>query len=250
MTIPRSPRFFFAGFIALFSAIALPVDLRAQGNSATAQVRLWKTELRDLTGVRVSLKSAGGRHATPHDIGGGGPGYVFDSYADAPAGRGLLEVFAGTNDHPLVSLPTNFDRGNFYTVLLRESEKAGGPPRLEIIADSAAGADPTSAQITVRNFVENLKDVRVTVGDSVSAQFPSGEGFMQMHGIKPAVYPINTVGNGPDGKPFSWSTETDLKQHHHQTLLIYPDPYGRIRPRVCVDGESTAGPADEKRSQH
>ncbi len=249
MINPRSLLVLRLAFSSLFMAGLAPVGLQAQTASTTAHVRLWKTELRGLNGVRVSFRPTGGRRPSPSDLGGGGPGYVFDNYADTLAGRGTLEVFAATDKHPLISLPADFTPGAFFTVLLRESAKPGAPPTLEVIPDSATSDDPSTAQITVRNFVEKLEDVKVTVGGGVNADFPTGKGFMQMQGLKLAVYPISTVGKGPDGKPFEWNTETDLKQHRHQTLLIYPDPYGRIRPRLCIDGENVTGGPDDKRSQ-
>lgn len=250
MTHARSLLHSAAVLSLLLGVVAIPANLWTQDAAATVHVRFWKSELRDLVGVRLSFKPAGGRHASPRELGTGGPGYLFDNYTDAPAGHGTLEVYASADKRPLISQPASFAPGAYFTVLLRESAKAGSPPEIEVIEDSSVRADPTSAQITVRNFVANLKDVQVKVGDSVTAQFPSGQGFMQMSGIKPAVYSVNTVGNGPDGKPFEWSTETDLKLHRHQTLLIYPDPYGRIRPRLCVDGEDQVGSPDEKRVPH
>ena len=59
-----------------------------------------------------------------------------------------------------------------------------------------------------------------------------------MRGIKPAVYQIRTSGTGSDGKPFQWNNEVDFRQYRRQTLLIFPDPYGRVRPRLVVDGKS------------
>ena len=233
---------------ALLLTVVIPTGLPAQAVQTVAHVRLWKTELRGLTGLRVSFKPTSGRHPASRDLVGGGAGYVFENYADVPAGRGTLEVYVATDKHPLMSLAVDFSPGGFFTVFLREPEPPGDKPHLEIIEDSAATGD-AAAQFIVRNFVENFKDVRVTMGESVNAQFPAGKGFMQMQGIRPAVYPVYTSGNGPDGKPFEWSTEADLKQHPHQTLLIYPDPYGRIRPRLIVDGEIQTGPPNGKESQ-
>lgn len=246
MISARSFLIFCPGLIALLLATAAPADLSAQAIPPTAHVRFWKTDLHDLNGVRVSLKSASGRRAAPRELGGGGPGYLFGNYQDAPTGHGTLEIYAGANKLPLLTLPTTLNPGEFLTVFLSEPSQPGGPPRLELIEDAPTTADIASAQLIVRNFVFGLKDVRVKVGESLNAQVASGDGVLQLRGLKPLVYPIYTTGIASDGKPFEWNTDVDLKQHRHQTLLIYPDPYGRIRPRLSVDGEGLSeSPADK-----
>ena len=94
----------------------------------------------------------------------------------------------------------------------------------------------------------NLKDAHVDIGDMLNAQIASGAGLLMMRGVQPAVYQVRTSGTGPNGKAFEWNTEVELKQNHRQTLLIYPDPYGRIRPRLSVDGEmlSEGGGASDR----
>ena len=194
--------------------------------------------------LRVTMTPLGTtpkQHLAARDLGSGGTGYIFDNYADLPAGRGTLEVFdASGAAHPLVSLPAEFAPGAFVTVLLEEPRKAGAPPQMEIIVDSTEAQTvdgDSSAQIRIRNFAAAIKDIRVTLGDALNAQFAGSGGYLRMRGLKSAVYAVKTVGTGADGKPFEWTTEADLRQHHSQTLLIFPDPYGRIRPRMSVDSE-------------
>ena len=229
----------------LLAATLLPGVATAQNPAAptpgpTAHVRFWKTELREFPSVRTTLKVTSGRHLATHELGGGKPGYQFNEYAEVPAGRGTLEVFSGAEAHPLVSLPADLAPGAFTTVLLREPEKSGNPPRLEIIDDGSVMADAAPSQITVRNLIVSLKDMHLTMGEILSVQFVSGDSFLQMRGLKSQLYPLRTVGTSVDGVPFDWNLDIDLRQNHHQTLLIYPDPYGRIRPRLVVDGANQA----------
>ena len=98
----------------------------------------------------------------------------------------------------------------------------------------------------MRNLAADIKDIHVTVGDALNAQFAGSGSYLQMRGLRAGFYPIHTIGTSGDGNPFEWTTEADLRQHRSQTLLIYPDPYGRIRPRMSVDGEMTAEPAPAK----
>ncbi len=238
----------------LFAAVLMPGGLRAQAPGSPpagvpAHVRFWKTELRAFPGMRLTLKPTSGRRPSVHELGSGGPGYIFNNYSDEPAGRGTLEVFSATTPHPLVSLPAEFAPGAFLTVLLREPEKAGNPPRLEIIDDSHDAANATLSQITVRNFITNLKEMHLTVGENLNVQFVSGDSFLQMRGLKSVLYPIRTTGTDLSGKPFEWNMDADFQQCRHQTLLVYPDPYGRVRPRLIVDGEIQAAPLDKGESQ-
>ncbi len=236
--------------LGIVLAAMAPAALRAQAAAApAAHVRLWKTDLHDFPNLRVAFKPIGGRHPATQELGGGNPGYAFNSYADAPAGHGTVEVFSGAANRPLISQPASLPAGAFITVLLSEPGKVGEPPRLEIIEDDTLITDAARAQITVRSFIADLKDVHLTVGESLSAQFVSGDGFLQMRGLKPALYPVRTVGTGSDGKSFDWNMDADLRQNRHQTLLIYPDPYGRIRPRLIADGETVMAAPENKEGQ-
>ena len=209
----------------------------ASAGATAAHVRLWKIDLHGLTGLRVSFKPAGGRRAVARELGGGEPDYQFDNYADVPSGPGTFEAFAGKDKHPFSSLPGTLSPGSFLTLILSASESADGSPALTLVDDGSATTDSVPAQLTVRNFMADLKGARVVVGDSLNAQFAPGAGFLAMRGIKPAVYQIRTSGTGPDSKPFQWNNEVNLRQYRRQTLLIYPDPYGRVRPRLVVDGK-------------
>ncbi len=208
--------------------------------------------------ILVPATDSSKQHPASHEIGNAGPGFTFNNYTDAPAGRATLNVFSspvppaaskGPRPQPLVSLPVDFVPGSFVTVLLDEPPTTGAPPQTEVIVDGG-GTNAAPAQFTARSFIPGLKDVRVTLGDSLSAQFASGDSFLQMRGLKPASYPVRTVGTGPDGKSFEWNNDADLKSHRSQTLLIYPDPYGRIRPRVIADGENVADQPVNKISQN
>ena len=239
--------------VALLTALVvlLPLDVGAETASAAAHVRFWKTALAELSRVRVSSKTGTGKHASAHDLGSAGPGFSFENYADTPSGHVTLEVYAGENKTPVTTLPAEFTPDSFMTVLVKEPRKAGEPPQIEVILDST-GAQPAGgvpSQIRVRNFVADIKDIHVTIGDALNAQFTGDDDYLNMKGMKPIVYPVRTVGTGTGGKPFEWNTEADLRQHHRQTLLIYPDPYGRIRPRMVVDGESQGEPADGQGGQ-
>ena len=188
----------------------------------------------------------GGKHPAKWDLNGRGAGYSFENYVEVPAGRCTLEVSDGTlaaagkpPASPLASLPADLTAGAFFTVLVSEEGEVGATPQVELVQDGRGGekAVAGTAQIAIRNFVPSLKDARVSLGDVLTAQFAAGGSYLVMRGVQPAIYQVHTTGTGLNGQTFEWNTEVDLKRYHRQTLLIYPDPYGRIRPRLSVDGE-------------
>lgn len=265
--------YFRMSFLTAVCAVGAPVMLLAQthptprGTKATehaatpvapVSVRFWKTDLPSFGELRLTLVPANPKgRLEAHEVGSEGPGYQFGNYLEVSPGRCALELSevsasaVGKPLPPLANVPTDFSAGAFYTVLASEGAKVGDAPRLEVIEDRRADEKLTagSAQLTIRSFVPSLKETRVVVGEALSAQFVAGTGFLVMRGVQPAVYQVKTSGKDATGKPFEWSTETDLRQFHRQTLLICPDPYGRIRPRLSVDGELPPVPlsGDEQR---
>jgi hypothetical protein len=39
-----------------------------------------------------------------------------------------------------------------------------------------------------------------------------------------------------DGNMEFWSADIDFSKIRHASLLVVPDPYGKFRPRVAIDG--------------
>ena len=210
---------------------------------AVAHVRVWKTDLKAFSVLRATLK-VDGRHGTTQELASDSTGYTFGNYVDVPFGRVTFEAFAGTDKRALRSLSAELAPGAFATLLLNESEKPGDAPRLQLIDDGGTASPHPSAQITVRCFVPGLKEIHVALNDSLNAVIVAEDGFLRMRGIKPMHYLVHTSGIGPDGKPFDWINETDLRPHRRQTLLVVSDAYGRIRPRLVDDGESIAPSPD------
>ena len=209
-----------------------------------AHVRFWKTNLHNLPAVRVVARSVS-RHPATTDLGSSGPGFAFNSYVGVPPGPAAFDVFDGAGKKPLRTLQAELAPDEFFTVLLGEPDKKNGLPAFELIDDGPAATPGDSAQLRVRFFVGGLKEAKVSMGENLNVEFVSEDGYLRVRGIKPVASSIHTVGTGAGGKSFEWNNEADFKQHHRQTLLIYPDPYGRVRPRLIEDGELSAAPADE-----
>ncbi len=198
--------------------------------------------------MRLAFRAGEGNKAVAWEVGTGSPGYIFNEYVDVPAGRGVFELFAEQDKQAVASLSAELGQKFYATVLLSEPAKAGEPPRMELI-DAGDAGPATPAQVSVRNFVAELKDVHVSFGEKLSAQFDAGLGYLLMRGITPASYRVQTTGTLASGEPFEWTTEVDLRQNRRQTLLIYPDPYGRIRPRISIDGEASATVPEKQNGQ-
>ena len=211
---------------------------------APAHVRFWKTELRTVPAVRATVKSIG-RHPVTTELGGSGSGYAFNSYVDLPAGHVTFEVFAGSNKKPLRTLQADLVAGTFTTVLLGMSDKAADQLSFELIDDGPAITSTDAAQLRVRFFVPGLKEAKVSMGDALNAAFASEDAYLRLRGLKPAAFSIHTTGAVGSGKSFEWNNEADFRQHRRLTLLVYPDPYGRIRPRLIEDAELVAAPVNE-----
>ena len=241
-----------SGLIAGWVAVWLGVPARkahaaptaATNSSPSVHVRLWKTDLHSFNRVRILYRTSGRRAATV-ELGGGGPGYLFNNYADIPSGPTVFTLVLDSDKKPVRTVQADLLPETFATLIVSEPERAGSPPQLELVDDGTVTTSDTSAQLRLRFLVPGLKEARITVGDVLNAEIVTADGYLRIRGLKPAVYPIHTFGTSPVNKPFSWNNEVDLSQHRRQTLLIYPDPYGRIRPRLIEDAELPAASANE-----
>ena len=72
------------------------------------------------------------------------------------------------------------------------------------------------------------------MGTLLSAHLISVRSSVRLDGMKRAIYPVTTSGLDGTGKSVHWNTDVDFRQYRRATLLIYPDAYGRIRPRISA----------------
>jgi hypothetical protein len=224
--------------------------------TGATHLRIWKADLPGVLSARVTLQPlvvAGGKKGVSQEIAKLGPGYQFGDYTDVPAGKCVLESFISDQPQPFASVIADLSAGSFSTLLVSRPEKAGASPRTALILDAedekttSPNTADVPAQFSVRNLAPGVHDLRVSVGDNLMAQFSTGNAYLQMTGLQRGIYGVRTTGKDAEGKPFEWTTEGNFEHSRRQTLLIYPDPYGRVRPRLYIDGPSE--PAADTSSQ-
>ena len=205
--------------------------------SAGASVRLWKTASSAGRSLVVRVAPPGDKAKAPaQELGRTDAGYYLAEYAPTPAGLLTFTVLdAGGSGQMLCELREDIHPGSRGTLLVCEAEK--GSPRLQYIRDSEPDEPANETRLSVRNLTSGLSDVDVEVVDIAKVRLALPGGYVQFGGLRPASAQITTHGTLSNGEKFEWSTEADLARSPKVTLLIYPDPYGRIRPRLYIDGE-------------
>jgi hypothetical protein len=203
-------------------------------SSGTASMRLWKEDFPSQKEVQFGIsfkkdKNAAVTFKPP------GAGSFFTAYTVCPSEAATVTILggdsAGGKSEPI---PVRLAPGSFTTFLLREKD---GTPLLEVLDDARVGADGAGAELTVRNFDRRLVEIRVQAGDHLSARMRAPECLLNVRGLERQVYQLDTIARDDSGKESRWSTEVDFKTSRKATLLIYSDPYGRVRPRVVLDGQ-------------
>jgi hypothetical protein len=229
-------------FIALggSSIAAEPKKKAAPAEAAQpASLRVWKGDFASKRSVRVTRRGTA-RKGPPADSIDFTDGYRFGDYVPVPPGAWTFEVVdAKEPGTRLATFSTSLAASSFSTLLVQE--KADGIA-LELVDDTAPKG--AIAELVVRNFAPTLKYVDVDAGRDLHVRLTSTESFLAVRGLTRTKLQVETSGEETSGQPLKWSNEVDFTKVRRATVLIYPDGYGRIRPRVVVDGEITATPTD------
>jgi hypothetical protein len=252
--LPSPPTVIF--FLAL-ALIALPAAGKSRKPSQTpaptraaaatpapapASLRLWKNDFASRAALRVQIIPVR-TIASSLEFHPAKQGASFTDYVESPSGALKVKITDEGNPgaKPLTQ-PLQLDPGAFVTLVLRE---LNGAPDLQIINDGPVGLDEADAELTVRNFVPGLSQIEVHSGDVFSARVRANDGCLYFRGLERKVLQLDTSAIGQDGKESKWTTEVNFGKVRKATLLILVDSYGRIRPRVAIDGEPplTAPPA-------
>ena len=216
----------------------LPVEKKEQPaeekRGVPARMRVWKACDPANTAVQIVFTPDKGANAAPFTFSPDASGFQFTNYQGVPAAAGVVTVTLG--GHPPVRIPVNLSEGGDSTLLV---QVRSGEISARWINETPAAEEAGTTFKTYNLLAGNGGDVQVVVPGASS----------RMGGLKAAVYPVTVNGTDTDGKTFKWSTEADLKRHRHATLLIYPDGYGRIRPRLIEDGQPTESSAKASTSK-
>ena len=131
-------------------------------------------------------------------------------------------------------LPVNLLADTYITLL---AYSKNGQADVEMTNDTIDPKAAPSGQLVIRQLFPNAKVTVFLGGTAASGPLGYGETFtipnlpMGMNALS-----VQAAIPGQSIKP--WSTQMDLSQDHHNTLLIFSDSYGRYRPRLAVDGHA------------
>ena len=151
--------------------------------------------------------------------------YHFSGYVEVPVGPMTAEVSAP--ERATVMVPLHLADGGQSTLLVRAQ---GTNLTAEWIDDTPGSSD--GGEFCVYNLLPASGDIQVEVGTILTVHLSSMRSSARLSGIKRANYPVLTHGVDGNGKDFHSNNEVDFRQYRKAALLIYPDAYGRIRPRI------------------
>lgn len=205
-----------------------------------ARLRLWKASDLPAGGtLRVRLLPGDGKsEAGAVSLSDNSNRYEIGDYRAVPAGHVSVEVTILPGGNRFL-LPVYQASGNAGTVVVQVQ---GGEIRAEFVDDHPSTSG-NARSFNVYNLLLGAKgDVQISAGNVVTAHLLSAGGSLRLGGLKPADYPLSAAGTDGDGKSFRWNGDTDLRKVRRATLLICPDVYGRMRPRL-VEDDPIADPA-------
>ncbi len=164
----------------------------------------------------------------------------------APGAFTLTIRRAGDQNGAIKRLPVNLLGDMYVTVLVSSKD---GQPNVDYINDTIDPKSPDVRRLVLRQLFPNAK-VTTTLGPaSSSAALGYGETAV-MDNLPAAQSSVTVQAVIPGQAPKSWSMPIDFTQAAHNTLLIFPDPYGRFRPRLATDGQSMDGSGHGEDNRH
>jgi len=216
------------------AATQTPASNTAPAIAAPASVRLWKQDFASGRVIDVEVMPVKGSSSLL-EFSIAKRGASFTEYASCPSGSAMVRVSDRRDaSAPPFTFPLQLEPGAFVTLILRESK---GVPDLQVVNDSAVGLEEGSAELTVRNFAPTLERIHVQSGDEFSVHFRAKDGCLSLRGLDRKLFQLDTTATAEDGKQSKWTTEVNFSKVRKATLLILADSYGRIRPRVVIDGQ-------------
>lgn len=206
----------------------------------SAWLRLWKADFESKRSVRISIDyAAKGRAST--DLGTWESVSIFGEYISVPWDGGTIKVFdLSDSKTPLATAPARFTPGLCVTLLVREKADVVS---IEVLEDTPKGE--TTCELLVRNFVPTLKSFQLDAGPAIHVRLESPDSFLHLRGLPRASLQIDTASDDKKSGTIKWSNEIDFGNIRRATLLILTDAYGRIRPRLVIDGVPPRKPAPE-----
>ncbi len=167
------------------------------------------------------------------------PGNFYAGYTPVVTGAFTFTVSRPSDSaHPLKRLPISLPPDAYVTILATAKD---GQPAVEAINDTL---DPKTAgigRLIVRQYVVGAR-VTAAVGTTSTLSALGYGDTAILDNLPSAQTTVDvqvTLPNLPT-KPFS--IPVDFSATPHATLLIAPDPNGRVRPRLTEDGHAVIEP--------
>ena len=140
---------------------------------------------------------------------------------------------AGDKTGSIKQLLVNLKPDDFATILV--SDKSGKPDA-ELIDDTVDPKNPNPRRLVLRQLFPNAKVLAYLGTTPTGSALGYGE-TATLDSVPAGVSTLTVQAIIPGQSPKSWSMPLELSQSQRDTLLIFPDPYGRFRPRLAVDAQ-------------
>lgn len=174
------------------------------------------------------------------------PGAFAGEYRPVPPARYSWAVCrAGDRKQPLKNpLDVPLRAEEYLTIVTRPSADPGGEPVVELVDDTIDPDQPSSNNLTIYQCSPDVKAVVTAARRYTSDPVVYGS-TQSLKDLPKGVVGLSISLTTKTG-PASWNTDADFRASPHASLIVVPDAYGRIRPRVTVDGatRNAAVPSD------
>jgi hypothetical protein len=228
------------GFVALgifvFALTFANADPKTKPAVSSASLRVWVGSLGAKKTLRVVIRG-NAKKPSGIEIADKIGAFRFGEYDTAPGGAGVVDIFDGDSGKaPVVSRNIHFAANTFWTLLIQE---IGSELCAEVIDDTPV-SNAALTILRVRNLAPSVRKLTIDAGPLLHVQFASPGASLEVRGLPTERLQVETSGVEVSGAALQWTNEIDLVQYPRTTLLIFPDPYGRIRPRVVLDARTEA----------
>lgn len=221
-------------FVLLLSLGGSAGFLRAQqpapGKEPKAYIRFWN--MLPINPANSLLVFAGDK-----PLFGASPFDLYTDYNSSPVGSYNLVVKRTAENSPILQkLPVVLQDKAFVTLVASEKN---GQATIEILNDTP---DPKvtelAAQLVVRSYYTG-GTVSVGVTGGQPAQPVASGGTVTLDNL-PMTAGVNLIvqvsGATPPPAARTWNLSADFSVTHHATLLLVPDHYGRMLPKLFYNG--------------
>lgn len=159
-------------------------------------------------------------------------------YLPVPLARYALKVVRRTDQKLALETFDVLVRADVYVTFL--AQLVDGKVTVEMLDDTYAPEKAVAGRLTVRHFFP-AATVQVTSSLQLASRALTHGESQTIEGFPLQPVMIEMRATMANGKTQTWSSEVDFSRARHASLLVVPDPYGRFRPRVSIDGRAAGG---------